>query len=384
MKKKIFLISNCILFSAVLFAQPSKTKSKTKLPDIPFSFLAKDLKLKDDPSPVKKLEFKSDSLIFTPKNFYIEAVEDNTGQIDSVGFILQPKSGKQQKLVFEGGIAEGFKKYYSTAIKKDTTLYPMILSIKKFMITEKREDFYDKGTIDFAIEFISNYKGKRMPLSNYSGGGYLNTFLGKKKSYDSLFVYKESDYLTRLDELMEKAINEIPDFAKGTKINVTISDNNQSEDTIYFRDSRMLDWSDYRGNGDEDNQINSGIMIPYEMDADYKDQYLNFNITIATAFVPSESSAGRNVRTASILNHEFYRFKLAHVYTLRLAKKFKALALTRENARQEVSKAYNEIYKALSAELKDYDNQTAFSGKKKEQTAWEDKIDKAMQDELNN
>ncbi|MBI1780408.1 MAG: hypothetical protein HYR66_03450 [Sphingobacteriales bacterium] len=384
MKKFLSLISSIVVCTTSLFAQSPKPKPKALSTKIPINFFSKELKLKDDPSPAKKLQLKTDSVIFIPKNFYIQSVEDNTGLKDSIGFVLQPKSGKPQKLIFEGGIAEGFKQYYNSAVKRDTTLYPMIVSIKKFLITEQREDFYDKGNIEYAIEFISNYKGKRMPASSYSGGGYLNTLLGKKKSYDSLFAYRESEYLEHVDEQMGKAIDEIPDFAKGTKINVTIADNNQSEDTIYFRDSRMLDWKDYRGSGDEDNQLNSGIMIPYEMEADYKNQYLIFNITIATAFVPSESYAGRNTRTATILNHEFYRFKLAHVYTLRLAKKFKALTLTTENARQEISKAYNEIYKALMAELKDYDNQTGFSRKKKEQVAWEDKIDRAMQDEVNN
>lgn len=384
MKKFLFLISSVLMFSTVSFAQAPKVKPKAPPAKFMKDIVSKGLNLKDDPSPAAKLHLKTDSVIFIPKNFYIQSVEDNTGQQDSIGFVLQPKSGKQQKLIFEGGIAEGFKQYYHSAIKQDTTLYPMIVSIKKFLITEQREQFYDKGTIEYALEFISNYKGKRMPVSSYSGGGYLNTFLGKKKSYDSLFAYRESDYLQHVDEQMGKAINEIPDFAKGVKINVTITDNNESPDTIYFRDSRMLDWSDYRNTGSNDNDLYSGIMIPYEVDADYKDQYLNFNINIATAFIPSESFAGSNIRSATLLNHEFYRFKLAHVYTLRLAKKFKGLSLTKENARQEISKAYNETYKMLMAELKEYDSQTGYSKKKKEQANWEDKINTAMQEELNN
>ena len=109
--------------------------------------------VKDDPSPVKYIQLKKDTPVYVPKNFYIQKVIDNTANADSIGFILQPKSGKKQRISFVSGTANGIQDYFNFKIARDTTLYPVIFTVKNISLSEEKDKDYRNGIFRYAFTF---------------------------------------------------------------------------------------------------------------------------------------------------------------------------------------------------------------------------------------
>ena len=74
--------------------------------------------VKDDPSPVKFIRLKKDTPVYTPQSFYIQKVVDNTNSNYSIGFILQPQSGKKQRVSFSDGTIKGLEDFLNFKVAR--------------------------------------------------------------------------------------------------------------------------------------------------------------------------------------------------------------------------------------------------------------------------
>jgi len=87
------------LLPFLIFFQNSFSQTKKPTPKPVYKQAAKPVfNVKDDPSPVKFIQLKKDTPVYTPQTFYIQKVINNAGSEDSIGFILQPQSRKQKRL----------------------------------------------------------------------------------------------------------------------------------------------------------------------------------------------------------------------------------------------------------------------------------------------
>ena len=381
----LFLTLLCISFH--LFSQAKKKSIEPQKPadlekEMQSRYIA-HFKIKDDSNAVKIITLKTDSFHFTPKYLYIRQAELFPGLTDdSVGFTLQPKSGKTQAIAFENGTTAYFNNYLSKSISKEDSLYPVILKVKKLTIAETRtEVIYDDCKLEFEYVFECRYKGKTVPLTNYSGSARTRVMMGMKKPYDSLVQESIRDIIPKIDEMMVEAIDKLPDLCKAVNHTINFRANTAGGDTIFFNgQSPVLTWSDYTAITSNESQFMSYGGIFFQPEADYKQGYLNISTRIGTCFIKNQSLAGDNVRKDEILRHENYGLKLTHCYTLKLKKELEELALTTDNYRAELNKTFEAVNAEMKTAMDSYNNETRFGMKKKEQQRWEESIQDKLAD----
>ncbi len=377
LKKNILLL--IILLTAPFLLTAQKKKPGTTPKKDAYKEYQKQFSFTDDPAPVKYIKPYLDTSKYIPKHFYIAEINDSTGSNDSVGFTLQPKSGKKQRLAFEGGLQSAFTISVDKKLTKDSTLYPLIFNIRKFSITEIREKPYDNASFNYQYEFLYRYKNKLEKITGYSGRGYMLTPVGMKKKYDSLLNASLERQFTAVDETMAEGIEKSPMFCKGVKLTVTMrqDDGAPANDTIFFDTNRELTWADFKSDArGAENTFASYIGLSFDPDEiTYTNAFYNINVNIGASFIKSASWIGKAVKEQAVLYHMRYRLKLAAVYALKLKKRLQATTFTCDNFNGELRTAYTDVYKDLNVAMDKFDHETKYGQNKKDELRWEQSIE---------
>lgn len=381
MPNKILPLFLCLLLINTSLMAQKKTGAVTRKSST-YKNYNQFISLKDDPSPVKNLKLQIDTFQFKPRRFYISQINDSTNTNDSIGFILQPKSGKRQRVGFEGGTKAFYTECFDKKLKKDSTLIPLVFNVKKFDITDERETPYDKTTIKYKYEFLFPYKGKFERVASYTGEGFLYTPIGMKKNFDSIILTGLERQFSSLDEMLDEMNEKSPMFCKGVKVNVKLR-TGENADTVFYDSYTTLGREDFKGDSrNASNTFGSYIGLAFDINNyNYTNNYYNLDVSVAGSFIRSESWIGREVKEVAILVHMNYRLKLAHLYALKLKKRIEQASFTCEDFNTELRTLYTNTYKDLNAEMQKFDRETQYGQSKKEEKAWEKDIDIDM-DEL--
>ncbi len=380
--RKPVLLSVILLFTALCsFSQSQKKKTTALQPaDLEKEMLSAYLghmKIKDDSSSRRIIVPGTDTFHYTPRFLYIRGTELFPAvKEDSIGFTLQPKSGQAQPLMLENGTTAYFNHCLGMSIHKTDSLYPVVVKIKKLAITETRRDvLYDDCKIFFEYVFECRYNNKNIPLTSYAGEASMRVVLGTRKAYDSLIRQSINTVVPRIDELMEEAMDKIPDLCKAVNHTIDFRSNGPGSDTLFYNgQSPFLSWSDYTGITSNEDQFISYGGIFFQPEVNYKEGRLNIATQIGTCFIKSLSLAGDNVRKAEVLRHENYRLKLIHYYTLKLKSELEKMQLTMDNYKDELNTAFLSINAEMKAAQEAYNSETRFGLKKKDQQKWEESI----------
>jgi hypothetical protein len=336
------------------------------------------LKLKDDTARVKYIEPQIDTVQYIPKNFYIAAVVDATGMNDSIGYSLQPKSTKQQRLSLKGGTAGYFSKLASISVKKDTTLFPVLLKITKLSVTDERVKYTgDITSLEYAYEFASIYKKDTIRLYRYTANASTRTLLSEKKSYDSLFYKSDNLWLT-VDEYMQDLADKHQTFCKGVKLIFHWKTKAANADTLCYTGDYQLNWDDYRGDAESEDGLLSYVFVDYDIEQSYKDRYIMLDVALSTVFLRRESWVSGSPMKREVLQHESYKLKLAYAYMLKLRKELESLQLDQQNYQVQIPATYKRLQKDFSGQINTYNKETNYGLKKKEQQYWQGIIDKML------
>lgn len=371
-----------MLFAGVSSAQKpvkrtSPPKSTVKETKSQFSFV-------DDPAPIKFVKTLCDTAKYIPRHYYIAAINDSTYNNDSIGFTLQPKSGKRQKLSFENGTKNAFNVFIDKKIKKDSTLYPLILNIREFSITEQRDKPYDKATFAYKYEFLFQGKEKLEKIVSPSGHGGFYSPIGFRKKYDTLVDQTLGKDLSQLDDVMSEIMEKSPILCKGVKINISVGTSfNNANDTIYYNPENELRWEDFTGNSNgADNTFGSYVgLICDAGEVDYANTYYTWPITIGAGFIKSESWIGSDIKDPMLLRHMNYRLKLAQIYAIRLKKRIEQKQFSCENFSTELRNIHSAVFKELHVEMGNYDNETKYGQNKKTELRWQTQITNELLEE---
>jgi hypothetical protein len=335
-------------------------------------------KLKDDTARIKYISLVEDTVQYTPAHYYIAAVLDSTKTFDSIGFSLQPKSGNPQRLSFTGGTLKHLTNYINKKVKKDTSLYPLVLIVRRFDITDERiKRIGDETHAKFEFEFASVYKNDTMMVNSFTGQNGFRTPLGDKKNYDSILSLT-SDMWNKVDRFVKDLVDRHPTFCKGVKIRVRIRNTPATADSVFYDSHNPLSWDDYKGEAEAPDRILSHFMIDYDGDSKYDSNYVVLDLSLAAAFIRSDSWVHGAPQKKEVLHHENYKFKLIYAQMLRLKRDMENAIVTRDNYSTVVNALYKKAMKDCNFDFTAYDKDTNLGLRKKEQQQWEEKIDAAL------
>jgi hypothetical protein len=337
---------------------------------------------KDDPSPVKYIQLKIDTPVYMPQHFYIQKIVDNTNTNDSIGFILQPKSGKRQKISLKGGTVQGIADYFNLKIAKDTTLFPLVFTLKNVSLSEEKENDYRNGIFKYAYSFDYITKDKPIRIAGADGRLTYKTHITQNRYLDSNIAKAFSGDMEQLEKNMEDAVNTHPAFCKG--VNTFISyktDNNPLSDTIFFDGLQDLMWDDFTSAASGgDTYFLPAISLLFIPDVTYDNGKFQVKIKTGACFIKSHSWVGKKVKTTQMLYHLQYRFKLAWLESVRLKKKIEAAVFSCANYESELRELIVNSNNQLSHIFDEYSTQTFTGSNKKEQNRWQEFIDKQLSD----
>ena len=202
--------------------------------------------VKDDPSPVKFIRLKKDTPVYTPQSFYIQKVVDNTNSNDSIGFILQPQSGKKQRVSFSDGTIKGLEDFLNFKVARDTTLYPLVLTLKSISLSEEKENDYRSGIFRYGYSFDYIFNGKTISIASAEGRFNYKTHITQNRNLDSniakSFIYDLPD----VERNMLEAKDLHTAFCRGVNSSVTYTTaNSYLGDTLFFDNQQELMWDDF-------------------------------------------------------------------------------------------------------------------------------------------
>lgn len=336
--------------------------------------------IKDDPSPLKFIQLKKDTPIYTPQSFYIQKVVDNTNSNDSIGFILQPQSGKKQLVSFKDGTVKALEEFLNFKVARDTTLYPLILTLKSISLSEEKDNDYRNGIFRYAYSFDYIFNGKPISIEAAEGRFTYKTHFSQNRYLDSniarTFIYDLGD----VEKNMLEAKDSHTAFCRGVSTSVTYtSANSYLADTLFFDNQQELMWDDFTAEqtgADDYYMLAMGLVF----DPEVKFEKGKFEIKINTGayFIKPLSWAGKKVRSPQLLNHIQYRFKMAGLESLKLKKRIENTTFNCANYESEIRDLITSANKQLQNSIEQYNRQTITGNNKKEQKKWQDLIDKEL------
>ena len=194
------------------------------------------------------------------------------------------------------------------------------------------------------------------------------------------------DYLqdlpNKIDWLVDKASKIHPAFLRTIHLSVAIKDEpiNEESDTIVINDRYFPNWGDFRGKPISEKGVYAATLIDFDVDPQIKSGQLECQVTIAPVFIRKTSWAGAKVRTAQFIQHEHYETLLVYVYALKLKKEIEKANYDVKTYSATLTSIYRVINDALITELQKYSYETENGSNKKQQTAWENKIDDQIQE----
>ena len=151
----------------------------------------------------------------------------------------------------------------------------------------------------------------------------------------------------------------------------------QNEETIEWNPSRLLTWTDYKGNPDpkSDAAASTATYLGVEYNMDQKG--LSWKIQCLFSLT---RSWGRN-KDEFVLRHEQGHFDIAEIFARKLNQRLKAYKFNNATYKDDLKNIYTTITSEKEAFQNQYDSETDHSRKKQIQEEWLKKIGK-MLDEL--
>ena len=336
--------------------------------------------VKDDPLPVKFIQLKKDTPVYTPQSFYIQKVVDNTNSNDSIGFILQPQSGKKQTVSFSNGTIKSLEEFLNFKVVKDTTLYPLVFTLKSISLSEEKENDYRSGIFRYAYSFDYIFNGKTISIESAEGRFNYKTHITQNRQLDSniarTFIYDLGD----VERNMLEAKDSHTAFCRGvnTSVNYTTA-NSYLSDTMFFDNRQELMWDDFTADQAEaDNYFLLNMGLLFNPEVKFEKGKFEIKINTGAYFIKSSSWAGKKARSPQLLAHVQYRFKIAGLESLKLKRKIEATTFSCSNYENEIKDLIVNANKQLQNSMEQFNKQTLTGNNKKEQKRWQDLIDNQL------
>jgi hypothetical protein len=337
--------------------------------------------VKDDPSPVKFINLKKDTPVYTPQNFYIrKVVLDNSNSDDSIGFILQPQSAKKQRLLFPNGTVKSVEDFFNFKVTKDTTLIPLVFTLKTISLSEEKDNDYRAGNFKYAYSFDYMNNDKSISIATAEGRFNYKVHITQNRQLDSNIARIFTQDMAEVEKNMLDAKETYPAFCKGvnTIVNYT-TDNSYLGDTLFFDGQQELMWDDFtaeQAGGEEYFMLNMGLVFNPEIK--YEKGKFEIRINTGAYFLKPLSWAGKKARSPQMLTHVQYRFKIAGLESLKLKKKLETTTFSCSNYENEIRNLILNANKQLQTTMDQFNRETLTGANKKEQKRWQDLIDNQL------
>ena len=325
---------------------------------------------------------RDEKINFTPKEFYIADVGDERKERSSVANLLTVNpdhSIATQKVDLKGGAVASIKQFINRNLHRDTSLRPVMITLKEFKITEtKMPNGQVSGRLGIVFAFSLQASYRTIHLVDYTGGIRYTRQENGQVDIEAILRQGIAGTLDFFNTWINSNAKTQALLAKAVKLRFTDYTETPEGDTIYYSAKRPLTWADFKDRPrdnrfeaeiipvmgyTEQNQVANGII--------YVDMAIKVSVAKSDCWVKGE-------RDDYILNHEQRHFDIEKLAGEHYKKKLLAMKLPTDNFYGPVNMEYLEALRDADRMQKQYDAETRHGQDRAAQARWNEEIDKEL------
>jgi hypothetical protein len=328
------------------------------------------------------ITLKDEKLNFTPHEFYIADVADERANRNLVVSLIDGKDAAHTpiNINLKDGAAVSIKNFLYRNLHRDTSLRPVMLTIKKFKITEDAlPGGRIEGHLEVAFSFALQLSYNTVHLVDYSAGLRYNRPGNQPADVESFLREGIVDGVSYFNTWINSHADNRAALAKKVKVSFTDFTENPEGDTIYYSVSRPLTWADF-----SERPHTSGYdaevftSIGYNEHREVKNGVINLNLVIKVDLPKSDCWVKGGRGDSYMLNHEQRHFDIEKVVGEHFKKKILAMELPVDNFDGPINVEYLETLREATAMQKQYDAETHHGENRQAQEQWNEKIDQEL------
>lgn len=318
-----------------------------------------------------ELNLKPGNWKIKPSLFYIHSVVDDRLEKRSPGQALV--DNKMVPVKFKNSVERDLFDFLNASVSRDTTLIPLIISVKKFDVRETGTTASHKAGFDFQFEIFREINNKRYKLYESQGSPELTM----RGPYTSPHEHNISESLKNVFTGFNEWLNENPDLppmARSAKV-ILADAKRFSGDTISWTASYKLKWSDFKGtNPTGPFMAQSNCVFDYRLEPKMKNGILELHLNLAACFERNSSWVKKNAQTDGLLQHEQLHFDICELNIRKLRKKMQSISLETMEYDKQLHAVFEQGWQDYMAEQEKYDAETQHGIIEKEQKRWEEEV----------
>jgi hypothetical protein len=338
-------------------------------------------------SPVKQ---KSDDTIvlrdekfdFTPREFYISDVADERKERSSVASLINinpDHSSTTKQADLKDGAVVSVKNFISHNLHRDTSLRPVMLTLKEFKITEtKLADGSVSGHLAVVFSFALQLSYYTVHLVDFTGGIRYSRSGNQPVDAEAILRHGIEGVISDFNKWISANAETNATLAKAVKVHFTDYTEKPEGDTIYYSVNRPLTWADFKDRP-RDNRFEAEIFasIGYIEHNEVKKGVIYVNIAMKVDVAKSDCWI-RGEKDSYVLNHEQRHFDIEKLVGEHFKQKILAMNLPVDNFNGPINVEYLETLREATRMQKQYDAETHHGEDKQAQAEWNEKIDKEL------
>jgi hypothetical protein len=323
---------------------------------------------------VYTLNLQPDTWKFISPVFYFSKITDERKDKDA-GRALS--SGKFLPVKFKSSAESDLKQVMQSLFTEDTSKIGLTLSIDRFKVNETGNVAHHLATFDFAVSIYREIEGMRYKIYEANGLPEMTVRGPYPGVQEKNIIQAFHSMAEGFGEWISQNRNN-PALAKRTMV-VFEEPKINSPDTIVWKPSARLQWSDFKGKPRNTNfMAESNCIFTYMAIPEVKDFTLILHIRIAACFDRNTSWVKRDQMKAELLAHEQLHFDICELNIRLLKENLKLVRMNPMEYEKPIDKLFNEAWENYQREQQNYDNETQHGLKADQQNKWEKKISEAL------
>jgi hypothetical protein len=334
---------------------------------------------------VDPIRLRSESLPFTPKEFYIATVTDQRTEGGAIARLALIPNQPIQPVDLDRGVASSFLQFINQGLKQNKKLRPIALRVRQCRVNETAKGNRVTGQFTFAVSFELMSKDDAgtetsTHLTEYRGSANYTRPIDQAAVIEQTIRQALISSLRSLNDYMNRESGRNEKLARSLKINFIDDSRITNDDTVHYNPARKLTWADFQAAPRKGSHYAAEVFtsFSYEGKSTVKDGVIILNLN-AKAYMLKTSSWGRpDARTAYALNHEQRHFDITKIIVERFKRKMNPDSLTLEDYNSIAQYQFIESYRELNRMQAQYDNETNHSINQAAQERWNQKIDEEL------
>lgn len=347
----------------------------------PLFWLICSLFTNSQPAPLP-ISLQSQSLPFTPTQFYIDAVTDQRPERGPVARLTLTLNQPAQPVDLNGGVSGGIRQFVNQSLKQNRSLRPIAMRITQLRLVETAVGNRVTGQFTFAAAFdllgkSDDGRETSTQLTTYRGGANYVRPLNQTTVIEPTVRQAIAASLRGLNEYMNREAGRNEKLAKGILVNFSDDTRITTDDTVQYNPDRKLTWNDFRADPRRGSHYAAEVFtsFAYEGKSVVKDGIINLNLLVKGYVLKNSSWVRPDARNAYALNHEQRHFDITKIIVERFKRKIHPDSLTLEDYNSMVQYQFIESFREMNRMQEQYDAQTNHSINQAAQEQWNQRID---------